>query len=84
VAPVVERRALYERLRHKIGSDIMDIILESGVYPETIATMMGMSKGELKQMIWEQDLKLSELVKLLNKLDAEMYPLIRVRKMKGN
>lgn len=71
---------MYERLRHKIGRDITDIMRESGVYPETIATMMGMSKGELKKMVWEQDLKLSELVKLLSKLDAEMYPLIRTRK----
>ena len=78
--PTTQRRALYERLRHKIGADIMAIIKEEEVELETLATMMGMGKAELKKMIWDKDLKLSELVKLLCKLGAEMWPLIRVGK----
>ena len=80
VRPTMERRALYERLRQKIGQDITDIMKEEGIYPETIAAMMQVSKAELKKMIWDRDLKLSELVKLLWKIEAEMYPLIRTRK----
>ena len=80
VLPTTERRASYERTRHKIGADIVEIMKEEGVHYETLAAMMQISKPELKKMIWEQDLKMSELVKLLWKLGAEMYPLIRVRK----
>ena len=78
--PTTERRALYERLRHKIGSDIVDIMKESGLHYDTLAYMMRVSEAELKEMIWVRDLKMSELVKLLWKMNAEMYPLIRVRK----
>jgi hypothetical protein len=80
VLPTTERRALYERLRQKIGSDIVCIMKEQGIHYETLAAMMQISKPELKKMIWERDLKMSELVKLLWKLGAEMYPIIRERK----
>ena len=80
VLPTTKRRALYERLRQKIGSDIRDIMRESEVHYDTLAAMMRMNKADVREMIWDRDLKLSELVKLLSKLDAEMYPLIRTRK----
>ena len=80
VLPTTERRALYERLRHKIGEDIVDIMKEEDIHYETLAAMMQVSKRRLKQIIWEDDLKMSELVKLLWKMGAECYPLIRVRK----
>jgi len=82
VLPTSERRALYERLRHKIGSDIVDIMKEEGLHYETLADMMKINKAELKWMIWDKDLKMSELVKLLWKMGAECYPLIRVRGMR--
>lgn len=71
---------MYERLRQKIGEDITAVMKESEIYPETLAAMMRISKRELKEMIWERDLKLSELTKLLCKIDAELWPLIRTRK----
>ena len=77
--PTTERRALYERLRYKIGSDIVDIMREEGLYYDTLAHIMRISKAELKSMIWDKDLTVSQLVKLLDSLNAEMYPLIRVR-----
>ena len=80
VLPTTKRRALYERLRHKIGSDVRDIMRESNVHPETLAAMMVVTKAELREIIWERDLKLSELVRLLSYLDAELYPLIRTCK----
>jgi len=80
VLPTTKRRALYERLRHKIAEDIVDIMRESDLHYDTLAYMMRMSKAELKEMIWVRDLKMSELVTLLDKLNAEMYPLIRERK----
>jgi len=80
VLPTTRRRALYERLRQKIGSDIRDIMRESGIHYDTLAAMMKTNKAEVKEMIWTRDLKLSELVRLLSKLDAECYPLIRTRK----
>jgi len=80
VLPTTKRRALYERLRHKIAEDIVDIMRESDLHYDTLAYMMRMSKAELKEMIWVKDLKMSELVTLLDKLNAEMYPLIRERK----
>jgi len=78
--PMLERRALHERLRHKIGSDIVDIMKEQDLHYDTLAHMMRISKAELKEMIWSRDLKVSELVKLLWKMGVECYPLIRVRK----
>jgi hypothetical protein len=80
VLPSTSRRVLYERLRHKIGADIVDIMKESGLHYDTLAYMMRISKKELKEMIWVRDLRMSELVKLLWKLGAEMYPVIRTRK----
>jgi hypothetical protein len=80
VLPTTERRILHERLRQKIGSDIVTIMREADIHYDTLAAMMQMSRAELKEMIWERDLKLSELVQLLWKLGAEMYPIIRTRK----
>ena len=78
--PVRRRAAAYERLRQKIAEDIVDVIKESGsTIAEFASFKMGISQVELKRLIYEEDLKLSELVDILDKIDADFYPLIRPR-----
>ena len=84
VLPTSRRRMLYERLRAKIGEDIVAVMSEQGYTIEGLAKSLRLKNKELRNWIWGRDLKLSELVKLLAHLDSEFYPLIRPRnKWKG-
>ena len=78
------RAVLYEELRQKIGQDIRDVMMESGLHYEGLAAKLKVNKAELKRLIWDEDLRLSELVRILWKLDAQLYPIIRSIKKKGN
>lgn len=82
---VTRRKILYERLRLKVAEDILAVMKEAEIGLEQLAKKMGMRKEEVSCWIWERDLKLSEIVQILDRLDAEFYPLIRdkaIRKAK--
>lgn len=81
VLPTSRRRMLYERLRVKIANDVVAIMKEENCRIEDLAAVLKMRKGEVREWIWSRDLKLSELVRLLNHLDSEFYPIIRQRKL---
>lgn len=80
ILPVTRRKMLYERLRTKIANDITTIMGEQGCSVEELARRLKLKKSELRKRIWENDLKLSELTRLLDHLDSELYPIIRSRK----
>lgn len=75
---------LYERLRVKIANDIVDVMREQDCGIESLAKRLKLKKKELRKWIWTHDLKLSELVRLLDCLDSEFYPIIRTRKLWRN
>lgn len=70
---------LYERLRAKIGEDIVAVMNEQGYTIEGLAKSLRLKTNELRDWIWGRDLKLSELAQLLAHIDSEFYPLIRPR-----
>lgn len=83
ILPTTRRRMLHERLREKVANDILAVMKEADVPLEMLAAVMGLKKSEMKKWIWTRDLTLSELARLLDKLDAEGYFLIRQRKLWG-
>lgn len=80
--PITRKKLLYERLRLKVARDITDIMREKEVPLEILAKVMGLKKVDMRDWIWDRDLKLSELAKLLDKLDSEFYPIIRERNLR--
>ena len=84
ILPTSKRRMLYERLREKVANDILAIMEETETPLEMLAAVMGLKKAEMREWIWERDLTLSELSRMLNKLDSEAYFIIRPRKLRGD
>lgn len=82
ILPRIRGKVVYERLRTKIGADIRSIMGEQGVEIEVLAHRLRMSADKTRDWIWSRDLTLKELSKLLNALDAELWPLIRTRKLR--
>ena len=84
ILPTSKRRMLYERLREKVANDILAVMQETETPLEMLAAVMGLKKAEMREWIWERDLTLSELSRMLNKLDSEAYFIIRPRKLRGD
>lgn len=82
ILPRTRRAMLQERLRVKVAEDIVTLMGEQGVYIEVLAKKLGLKIDETRAWIWTRDLKLSELSRLLDVLDSEMYPVIRPRKLR--
>jgi len=68
----------------KIAEDVLAVMKEQDCTVEKLAKEMKLKQKELRKWIWSRDLTLSELVRLLNHLDSEFYPIIRNRKLKEN
>ena len=81
--PSIHRQqSLYEKLRGKLGSDIVAIMKEENCTIEMLAEKLRMGKDETREWIWDRDFKLSELIWLLDFLNSEFYPLIRQEKLR--
>ena len=82
VAPTSRRRMLYERLRTRVATDILNVMEEEGVTLEWLAKKLRIKKSEMKEWIWTRDLKMSELCRMLDYIGAELYPIITPREIK--
>jgi hypothetical protein len=82
--PHARRQMLFERLRSKIADDICCIMREQDRSFEVLAKRLKLKTAELRSWIWDRDLKLSELSRILDCLDSEFYPIIRPRKLRRN
>ena len=84
VLPHTRKTILHERLRTKIAEDIVSLMSEQCMFIEVLAKRLRLKNNEVREWIWSRDLRLSELVKLLDALEAEMYPVIRPRQLRRN
>ena len=82
VLPRTRRTILHERLRTKIAEDIVALMTEKHMFIEVMAKKLELKVSEMREWIWTRDLKVSELSRLLDALDSEMYPVIRSRKLR--
>ena len=84
ILPTSRRKMLYERLRFKVADDIVSVMRERECSLEELAKILKLKKKEMREWIWDRDLTLSELARLLDCLDSEFYPIIRTRKLWRN
>lgn len=84
ILPRTRKAILQERLRTKIAEDIVSLMGEQGIFIEGLAKKLKLRNSEMREWIWTRDLKLSELSRLLDALDSELYPLIRSRLLRRN
>ena len=69
----------YEALRTKLSQDIPSLILEQQVTIREVAKRLNISEKELLERIHSEDLKLSQLVRILDSINVDLYPILRAR-----
>ena len=84
VLPRTRKAMLHERLRLKVAEDISTLMVEQEVPIEELALRLRLSIKEARKWIWEKDLTLKELSRLLDVLDSEFFPVITSRKLWRN
>jgi hypothetical protein len=57
---------------------------EEGIGIEALAYKIGLTNSETRNWIWSRDLTLKELVRLLDAMDVELWPLMKSRRIRRN
>ena len=79
LSSVSRRRGQYEQLRVKIANDILDVMKERGLSVESLSQLLKTTNEETRNIIWNKDLTLYELTRLLDLLGCSSYFVIRSR-----
>lgn len=79
ILPCTRKKLLYERLRRKIGDDLSALMVEQDLKIEDLAKKLRLTVKQAREWLWEKDLKLSELTRVLDVLDCELWPLFTSR-----
>ena len=69
----------YENLRQKIAQDIITLMVEHGMTHHDMANALGLNPDEFKEMLWDWDIRLSILNKVLDVFSHELVPIFRRR-----
>lgn len=73
----VERVAAgYERIRIRFAQDFRDLMAEHGVDENDIADRLGISPLDFRVMLYETNLKFSDVVNLVDALGGTLNPLM--------
>jgi len=75
-----QKEAAYERMRVRLANDIRSLMEEDGITFAALAERLGFTESETRQQVLSNDLRLSQLVGLLDALNLEPYILFRPRK----
>ena len=74
------RSATYEALRKKLTDDIRELMTEQGVTFVQLAAWLGYTVSEMRERVKDVDLRLGQLVEILDVLDMEPYLMMTPRR----
>lgn len=74
------KEATYERIQARLAWELRRLIAEKGFTIETLSDILGFTFSETRQRINFRDLRISQLVDILDALDLEPYFIFRPRR----
>lgn len=74
------KEATYERVRARLSSELQALMVEKGLTMEMLAERLNFTVSETRQRVCHNDLRLGQLIDILDILDLEPYTIFRPRR----